>query len=370
MKKIILYFGLAVALSGLFNFGKTALADDGADQADGRIWIFNYVIPTDETTVDVKFNDWVNNSSGIRPGSSIQFYSAQSLNAPNESNVITVNAATSYTSKLNLIHSRNSNDVHIIVQAFEIISPSISTGVSPEIEFIDASGKSTTVKTTNNTTPNPTPQPIPTDTTAPAITLLGDPTVNLTVGDIYTDAGVTALDDVDGNITARVVTVNPVDINIVGTYTVAYDVADTAGNKATEVTRTVIVTPPAPVVSPQPITADAIAPVITLLGDPTISLVIGDTYTDAGVTASDNVDGDITSKVIIVNPVDVSTAGTYIVTYDVADTAGNKAVEVTRTVVVTDPTPKSTVDNTTPTIDLPSSSVTNPSMEDDVTAGQ
>jgi len=36
------------------------------------------------------------------------------------------------------------------------------------------------------------------------ITLLGDATVNINVGDIYTDAGATATDDVDGDITGAI----------------------------------------------------------------------------------------------------------------------------------------------------------------------
>jgi hypothetical protein len=81
----------------------------------------------------------------------------------------------------------------------------------------------------------------PADTTAPAITLNGDNTINIAVGDSYTDAGAFALDDVDGDITSKIVVVNPVDTSVAGTYTITYDVSDVAGNKATETTRTVVV---------------------------------------------------------------------------------------------------------------------------------
>lgn len=77
------------------------------------------------------------------------------------------------------------------------------------------------------------------DVTPPVITLLGSTPVNLTVGDVYADAGATAEDDVDGDITGNIVTVNSVDTNTVGTYVVTYNVEDAAGNPATEVTRTV-----------------------------------------------------------------------------------------------------------------------------------
>ncbi|MEA3491306.1 MAG: DUF1566 domain-containing protein, partial [Campylobacterota bacterium] len=43
-------------------------------------------------------------------------------------------------------------------------------------------------------------------------------------------------------ITAKIVTVNPVDTTTLGIYTITYDVNDTAGNSATQVTRVVTVT--------------------------------------------------------------------------------------------------------------------------------
>jgi len=86
------------------------------------------------------------------------------------------------------------------------------------------------------------------DDTSPIITLLGNPTVSITVGNTYVDAGATASDDIDGNITTDIITVNPVNTAIVGAYTVTYDVKDTAGNSATEVSRTVTVNP-APIIN-------------------------------------------------------------------------------------------------------------------------
>jgi len=83
------------------------------------------------------------------------------------------------------------------------------------------------------------------DTTKPAITLIGSAKVSVIVGNSYTDAGATATDNIDGNITSKIVTVNPVDTTKVGVYTVTYNVSDLAGNKATQVTREVNVITPA-----------------------------------------------------------------------------------------------------------------------------
>lgn len=58
------------------------------------------------------------------------------------------------------------------------------------------------------------------------------------------------------------------------------------------------------------------------------------TSIDDGATAIDNVDGDITASIVVDNPVDITTLGTYTITYNVSDAAGNAAVEITRTVNV------------------------------------
>ncbi|MDA3840341.1 MAG: DUF5011 domain-containing protein [Patescibacteria group bacterium] len=79
------------------------------------------------------------------------------------------------------------------------------------------------------------------DTTAPVITLIGSSAIELTVGDDYDDAGATALDDIDGDITTNIVTINTVDTNTADTYIILYNVSDAASNLATEVARTVVV---------------------------------------------------------------------------------------------------------------------------------
>ena len=54
------------------------------------------------------------------------------------------------------------------------------------------------------------------------------------------------------------------------------------------------------------------------------------------MTATDNYDGDLTAAIVTVNPVDTSVLETYTVTYNVSDSSGNAAGEVTRTVEVID----------------------------------
>ena len=79
---------------------------------------------------------------------------------------------------------------------------------------------------------------------------------------------------------------------------------------------------------------DTTAPVIALNGDEVVSVGVGLTYSDAGASASDNVDGDLTALIVLESTVDIESLGSYTVTYNVSDSAGNAAVEVVRAVNV------------------------------------
>lgn len=95
---------------------------------------------------------------------------------------------------------------------------------------------------------------------------------------------------------------------------------------------------------------DTEKPVITLKGNSEITLNQGDKYNDEGASATDNIDGDITSKIKVSGKVDITKSGTYTITYTVTDKAGNRT-EVTRkvTVVATITTTMSTTKKKTTT---------------------
>jgi len=78
---------------------------------------------------------------------------------------------------------------------------------------------------------------------------------------------------------------------------------------------------------------DTTPPVISLLGSSTINLTVGNTFTDPGVTATDDVDGDLTSSITVSGSVDTFNTGTYTLTYLVADSSGNQT-GVSRTVII------------------------------------
>ena len=162
------------------------------------------------------------------------------------------------------------------------------------------------------------------ESTPPVITLGGNSSVSLEVFGVYTDAGATALDNYDDDISSSIVLTGNVDHTTVGTYTLRYNVSDSSGNPAAEVVRTVVV-------------EDTTDPVITLVGDASISLEEGDSFTDPGVTAVDNYDGSLTGAVTTTGAVDTSASGTYLIAYNVSDAQGNAANQVVRTVVVGTP---------------------------------
>ena len=70
------------------------------------------------------------------------------------------------------------------------------------------------------------------DTTPPEINI-GAESVNLFVGNDYTEIGFSANDNYDGDLTSKVTSTNNIDKNTIGTYEVNYEVSDSSGNKST-----------------------------------------------------------------------------------------------------------------------------------------
>ena len=165
-----------------------------------------------------------------------------------------------------------------------------------------------------------------TDNTMPVITLIGLPNIKIPVGGDYTDAGATAVDDVDGKITSSIQVTGGVNVNKPGVYTISFNVKDTSGNAAATVNRTITV-------------ADVVPPVITLIGSKIITIPVGSNYTDAGATANDDVDGEVTSFIEAKGEVNINKPGIYNISFNVKDSSGNIAETVLRTIRVVDVIP-------------------------------
>ncbi len=159
------------------------------------------------------------------------------------------------------------------------------------------------------------------DTTPPVVTLNGPNSTTLECPAPYVELGATATDACDGSVS--VVTTGTVDASMPGTYTVSYKATDASGNMTTA-TRTVNV-------------VDTTPPVITLNGPNPMTLECAvDAYVEPGAVVTDTCDPS--PSLVITGTVDVSTPGTYTVSYKATDASGNMTT-ATRTVNVVDTTP-------------------------------
>lgn len=98
---------------------------------------------------------------------------------------------------------------------------------------------------------------VPVDTTAPKLTLSGlshyavEYYAPFNEYKYFLEAGISAIDDVDGDITGKVVIAESIDTTVPGEYKVNYSVKDAAGNEA-KAERSVTVNEPPPVAEPEP----------------------------------------------------------------------------------------------------------------------
>jgi hypothetical protein len=189
------------------------------------------------------------------------------------------------------------------------------------------------------------------DTLPPVILLNGAAVIPLdyrpvAADNVYVDAGVTAMDINNGNLTSFVcvtvtrararslgaiqVVLNAPEFGLplavvvaneaVGTqFQIEYMVQDVTGNRNL-VSRKVVVT-------------DLSPPGIQLFGEASMTVVFGVPFVDPGAEAVDVVDGQSTLTATV-NTVDVFEAGLYDVLYASTDAHGNAAIRVTRTVKV------------------------------------
>lgn len=178
------------------------------------------------------------------------------------------------------------------------------------------------------------------DVTGPRITLNGDSIYRIIKDvDTYTEYGATA----DGNeeITIQIKdsnnTVIPeVPTSVVGIYKVIYTAVDEYGNYSSEY-RNVIV-------------KDGNSPIVTLIGNQSITIEKGNGYFEQGAIAYDNED-DAFLQVIINGSVDVNTVGVYTINYTSYDSDLNAGLN-SRTVTVVDTTPPIIELNGTPTVNV------------------
>ncbi len=123
------------------------------------------------------------------------------------------------------------------------------------------------------------------DTQAPVISLACDSDVTIEAGESYEDAGFSANDNYDGDITDKVEADIQIDTRIVGDTTIVYSVKDSSGNEAFAERIVHVV--------------DTTAPGIFLDGGDVYYVKKGSEYKEPGYSAVDICDGDVTDKVCI-----------------------------------------------------------------------
>ena len=189
-----------------------------------------------------------------------------------------------------------------------------------------------------------------TDGVTPSITLEGNTSIEIPLGTMsIPEYGYSAFDFQDGDITDKVQRTHNIDWTKGGDYQITYSVTDSDGNVGTAVRYIRIVNSNSEHLDNGGGNTNGngnnggsnnnqdYAPVITF-NQYTVYLNVGESFIDstyfADYKATDTEDGDLTSQVIIDdNNVNINVAGTYIVTYSVTDSAGNRTFK-SKTVVI------------------------------------
>lgn len=120
--------------------------------------------------------------------------------------------------------------------------------------------------------------------------------------------GITAKDNIDGDVTKNIQVSGSVNLKKVGTYTLTYKVADRSGNTTTLIRKITV--------------KDNVKPVITGAKSKTVKYK-SSFNPMTGVTAKDNVDGSLTKSIKVTGSVNTKRKGIYALTYTVKDKAGN-----------------------------------------------
>lgn len=147
------------------------------------------------------------------------------------------------------------------------------------------------------------------DTAAPELVLSGDAEVTVSAISHYSEPGFSATDNYDGDITASV-KAEQIQLEE-NKYKITYTATDSSGNSDTA-ERIIHI-------------KDIINPRLLSNVGSFINVAKGSEFTLPTVTASDDLDGNITSKIQFSGGVDINTSGVYKLEYSVSDNAGNSA---------------------------------------------
>jgi len=109
----------AIAVTGISRTKSYATAD--GTYANGWAWVFDVTVPTAETSLKMKFANWVSGSNSIAVANNMRFYSSQAQTAVSQGTAITISTAGTYSSAMTLTGDRDTTkagrQIQITVEA-------------------------------------------------------------------------------------------------------------------------------------------------------------------------------------------------------------------------------------------------------------
>jgi hypothetical protein len=166
----------------------------------------------------------------------------------------------------------------------------------------------------------------PTDTSRPVVSINGSTTMQSEINKPFVDPGITANDNIEGNISSRYQRIGEVNTSVVGPNYLKYIVKDYYGNVSDTIYRTVFVI------------LNQTGPTITLNGPSQQYVEVYNRYNEFGAVAKDNQNNVIpNNNITVVGAVDTTKLGGYNLNYTVLDAFGMMAT-VNRLVTVGDTT--------------------------------
>ncbi len=310
---------------GTVELGINATANDIKDAAgnalsdteptgDDETYTVDNVRPT--LTSVKRHEPFTENTNDTTPTFRVTF--SEAVNSVDTSDFVTTGNATATVSTVVPLSGGTAYHVGVTVTA----NGTVGLSISPARDIEDAAGNNVrlALPTGDNELYNVLLLP-QAENRPPTITLNGDNPATAERYATYTDAGAACADD-DGDGTTLTNSSN-VDTDTIqpDPYRYTYSCTDEHGLAATNVTRAVHV-------------EDTVTPVLSLNGLSSVSLTVGDPYTEEGATCTDS--GRPIDVGVGGATVDTAVAGQYGVIYTCSD-GYNRANPVTRTVTVTEP---------------------------------
>jgi len=168
----------------------------------------------------------------------------------------------------------------------------------------DSAGNTTSQTITVNVAPDAAPQ----------LYVNSEHSISFWQGRSYYIPHASAQDDIDGDLSDAIEVSHNINMHVPGVYAIKFSVTDSRGNTASETINVYIV-------KDEP-------PTIKIEG---AKEIIVDQYTEIElpeISAHDDVDGDLTNKIVISNDkINITVPGTYIIKLSVQDSFGNITVE-------------------------------------------